>query len=413
MNRMARQHPGRSALVVALIVTGAVSIGGCSRGVASARADTTATAPALTASEIRELDIRYFQERAGRDPTGASDLARLGALYLERARETGDPRDIVLADSVARKSLKNRATNNSAAASVLQSALVGLHRFDQAIVLAKAARDAEPDNQALRAAVGEIEMELGNYDSARVAFTGLRIGRGDLHIAPRLARWAEIQGDTARARRLLAGALTAARNEPAMPAERLAWYWLRAGDVEMRTGSPARADSLYRAGLAAHPGDYRLLSALAHNAALQERWTAAIEFGEEAITRTLDPATLGTLSDAWLAAGDTAAAAEYARVLEVVVSKQPGAYHRAWSLYLLDHDRHVNTVAKKIREEMRTRRDIYAYDLLAWSLHKQGKHREASAAMDRALSQGTKDPQLLRHAAAIANASSHQERARR
>lgn len=412
---MARWHPRRSALLVALIVAGAASIGGCSREVASARADTTATvaAPMLTESEIRELDIKYFQERAARDPTGALDLARLGALYLARARETGDPRDIVLADSVARQSLKNRATHNSAAASVLQAALVGLHRFDQAIVVAKAARDAEPDNQALRAAVGEIEMELGNYDSARVAFTGLRIGRGDLHIAPRLARWAEIQGDTARARRLLAGALTAARAEPSMPSEQLAWYWLRAGDVEMRTGNPVRADSLYRAGLAEHPGDYRLLSALAHNAALQRRWQAAIEFGEEAIAQTLDPATLGTVSDAWLATGDTAKAAEYARVLDVVVLKQPGAYHRAWSLYLLDHNRHVNTVAKKIREEMRTRRDIYAYDLLAWSLHKQGRNREASAAMDKALSQGTKDPQLLRHAAAIANALSNRENARR
>jgi len=50
---------------------------------------------------------------------------------------------------------------------------------------------------------------------------------------------------------------------------------------------------------------------------------------------------------------------------------------------------------------MKTRRDIYAYDLLAWSLHKQGRDAEASRAMAIALSQGTKDPQLARHAAAI------------
>jgi hypothetical protein len=84
--------------------------------------------------------------------------------------------------------------------------------------------------------------------------------------------------------------------------------------------------------------------------------------------------------------------------------KQPGAYHRAWSLFLLDHNRHLATVSKKIREEMRTRKDVYAYDLLAWSLHKQQRDREAADAMAVALSQGTQDPQLLHHSTEIAKA---------
>jgi hypothetical protein len=53
---------------------------------------------------------------------------------------------------------------------------------------------------------------------------------------------------------------------------------------------------------------------------------------------------------------------------------------------------------------MRTRRDIYAYDLLAWSLHKQGRDREAAEAMTVALGRGTQDPQLQRHAREIMGA---------
>ena len=102
--------------------------------------------------------------------------------------------------------------------------------------------------------------------------------------------------------------------------------------------------------------------------------------------------------------GDSAKSDEYAHVLDVAVLKQPGAYHRAWSLFLLDHDRHVATVSRKIREEMRTRKDIYAYDLLAWSLHKQGRDREAANAMAVALSQGTQDAQLFYHAGVIERA---------
>jgi tetratricopeptide (TPR) repeat protein len=374
---------------------------GCGRPAAPASASAPAVAPLKSEAEVRELDIAFFTERAERDPTGGTDLAHLGALYLARGRETGDPRDAELAEAAARRSLKNRPTHNRAAASVLQSSLLSQHRFVEALVLAKAARAEDPDNASLRASVGEIEMELGQYDSARVSFTALHAAENDLAVAPRLARWAEIQGRPERALQLLAAAQRRADREPSIPREQRAWYRLRVGDVLLRTGRTLPADSAYLAGLAIHPDDYRLLSALTHSAALQGKWAEAVRYGERAVARTLDPATLGALSDAYAALGDTAKSGEYARVLDVVVLNQPGAYHRAWSLFLLDHDRHVATVSRKIREELRTRHDVYAYDLLAWSLHKQGRHREAREAMTLALREGTVDVQLRAHAAAI------------
>ena len=189
-----------------------------------------------------------------------------------------------------------------------------------------------------------------------------------------------------------------------MPREQLAWFWLRNGDLELRSGKPVAADSAYRSGLAVHPGDYRLLAALAHSAALQRHWEQAIAYGEEAVASNLDPATLGLLSDAYAAIGDSARRDEYAHVLDVAVSKQPGAYHRAWSLFLLDHGRHVEQVARKVRDELRTRSDVYGYDLYAWSLHAQGHDRDAARAMERALGQGTLDAQLFFHAGMIRRA---------
>ncbi|MEO7714410.1 MAG: tetratricopeptide repeat protein [Gemmatimonadaceae bacterium] len=407
--------PSVVALRRAFLLTGVAAAMACGRGAPPASSTAVVTAPAAplkSAAEIRDLDIAWFTARAERDPTGALDLARLGALYLARGRETGDPRDAELAEQVARRSLGNRASHNAGASFVLQSALLTQHRFAEALRLAVAARDAEPENQTARAAVGEIQMELGQYDSARVSFTGLRVTLGDLAVAPRRARWAEIQGQPDQARMFLKAALATAQRQPALPAEQLAWYWLRVGDVELRTGHPVAADSAYRAGLAVHRNDYRLLSARAHSALVQQRWRDAIAYGEQAIGVTLDPATLGILSDAATALGDTVKAAEYARVLDVVVLQQPGAYHRAWSLFLLDHDRHVAVVSRKIREELRTRRDVYAYDLLAWSLHKQGRHREAATAMAQALREGTRDAQLFYHAGEIERALGHDDAAR-
>ena len=130
-------------------------------------------------------------------------------------------------------------------------------------------------------------------------------------------------------------------------------------------------------------------------------WKRAIAYGEAAVALSLDPATLGVLADAHAAAGDSAKSADYARTMELVVLGQPGAYHRAWSLYLLNHDRQVASVLANVEAEIAGRQDVYGYDLLAWALYKNSRNCEARDAMRHALSLGTKEPMLLEHADAI------------
>jgi tetratricopeptide (TPR) repeat protein len=388
----------------ALAVAGAAVVG-CSPSGRAPRVVTTAPAATrLSESEVLDLDIEFYNQRADRDPTGATDLARLGGLYLQRSRGTGDPSDALRAEAAARRSIRNRDSRNDAAAQVLSASLLAQHRFDEALAIARMLRDRNPDVPSLRAAVGEIQMELGQYDSARVSFDSFGGSAHDLSVAPRLARWAEIEGRTGEARWLMRTALRTALATPNLPREQVAWFWLRNGDLDLRSGKYARADSEYRAGLAAHPGDYRLLAATARLAAARHAWRDAITAGEQAIATSLDPATLGVLSDAYAATGDRAKSGEYARALDVAVLKQPGAYHRAWSLFLLDHHRHVAGVYHKVLVELRTRRDVYGYDLLAWALHVQGRDVEAKAAMAHALAQGTRDAQLFCHAAVIERA---------
>jgi tetratricopeptide (TPR) repeat protein len=349
------------------------------------------------------VDIQFYEARARRDPTGAMDLARVAQLYLARSRETGSYEDVLAAEHAARRSLGNRVQRNALAAQVLASSLLSEHRFAEALGIARGLAVYDPDRLSYRAMCGEIALELGRYDEARATFDSLRPFSGSLSVAPRLARFEEIEGHPDRAQALTRRAIATAALRPDLPSEQRAWFWLRLGDLDLRMGRPDSADAAYATGLRLRPNDYRILSAVAHLDATRHRWQSAIDYGNRALAvATFDPATFGTISDSYLALGDTARANEYAHAMEVAVSHQPGAYHRAWSLFLLDHSRRIPEVLRKARIELRTRHDIYGYDVLAWALYKSGQHAEAKRAMARALGQGTKDPLLAYHASVIA-----------
>jgi tetratricopeptide (TPR) repeat protein len=363
-------------------------------------------------AELRTADIAFYERRTAADPQSSEDRATLAALYLQRGRETGAEVDFVRAERAALQSLVLRTTRNGKTFVTLAAALLAQHQFTGARRVAGELVAREPDAPAYRALLGETQVELGDYVAARRTFATVDATTASLSIAPRLARWAELNGRLDLARRLLRGALADAELRDDLPREQLAWFYLRVGDFELRNGRPEAAARALKQGLTVDPNDGRVLSTLARLAAVRGRWPEAVEWGERAIAVRVDPATLGLLSDAHAALGDSASAAEYARALEVSVSGQSGPYHRAWGLFLLDHDRRVAEVLARARVDVETRRDVYGYDLLAWALHKAGRDDEAQRAMTQALRLGTPDAGLYFHAGMIERALGDRQAAR-
>jgi len=357
-----------------------------------------------SASHIRDLDIEFYLARVKRDPRSARDFTQLAGLYLQRARETADNEDLVRAERSARHSLELRRGRNDAAFGVLASSLMAQHRFAEALDVGRELLALDSTSVAARGLVAETELELGRYDEAGRLFGQLATYQGDIGVAPRLARWDELHGRPEEARRLLRLARDEAGRRHAMPKEQIAWFHLRLGDLALRTGHLDEAERELDSGLRIAPDDYRLLGTLARLYAVRHDWRRAAEDGELSVARALDPATLGLLHDTYVALGDSATAEEYYHAMALAVLRQPGPYHRAWSLFLLDHDREVPRVLAKVEEELATRRDIYGYDLLAWALHKSGRDSEARAPMQRALALGTRDAMLHYHAGMIARA---------
>jgi tetratricopeptide (TPR) repeat protein len=372
-----------------------------------------ASRPRLREAQIRNLDIEFFKKRVERDSLSARDFTQLAGLYLQRARETADNEDLMRAEEIARHSLRLRTKRNGAAFGILASSLLSQHRFVEALQAAQQLVEYDSSSISARGLLGETQLELGRYDEARRVLGSLASYRRDLGVAPRLARWEELQGHPEAARRLLREARDEALQQHGVPREQLAWFHLRLGDLALRNGHAGEAERELRAGLKISPNDYRLLGTMARLEAVQQHWESAIRYGEEAIAEALDPATLGLLGDAYAALGDSSKSEEYYHAMEVTVLHQPGPFHRAWSLFLLDHGREVPAVLAKVSEEIETRRDIYGYDLLAWALHRSGRDSEARVPMMRALALGTKDAMLFYHAGMIEHALGNEPAARR
>ncbi|MBC8086170.1 MAG: hypothetical protein H7Z40_02825 [Phycisphaerae bacterium] len=349
----------------------------------------------------RDEQIRVWNQALAADSVSALAMSQLAALHMQRAREGGSYDDYLQAERYARKSLATRTKRNGKAAVTLVSVLLAQHRFVDAQQVARELVNRESDIPQYRSLLGEVSMEMGDYATAGLMFDSLWTERAHLSNAPRLARWLELNNHIREAREILTAAQKEALSRRDVTNETKAWFALRVGEFELRAGRPRTAKTALLAGLEIEPNDYRLMAALARLALEDEKPRDAIEWGERAIAERLDPGTLGVVGDAYAAIGDTAKSSEYFRTLEVAVSAEPGAFHRAWSLYLLDHNLRVTEVLTKAQDELKIRKDIYGYDLVAWALHKTGRNTEAADMMRQAMQLNTPDPLLTRHQAAI------------
>src|ERR1700682_817000 len=87
--------------------------------------------------------------------------------------------------------------------------------------------------------------------------------------------------------------------------------------------------------------------------------------------------------------------------------------NRNLALAFADHSRNLKHALAMVKEEMKTRRDIYEWDALGWVLYKSPRYDEARQASRKALELGTPEPGFYYHAGMIALASGDKDGARK
>src|SRR2546425_12170773 len=92
-----------------------------------------ALAPGTLAAQPQATDqlIKFFQSRVARDPEDVFSYNKLGAVYVQKARESGDLTYYALAEKAARRSTQLVPQGPSAAAATTLLALVHHARSEE------------------------------------------------------------------------------------------------------------------------------------------------------------------------------------------------------------------------------------------------------------------------------------------
>jgi tetratricopeptide (TPR) repeat protein len=357
--------------------------------------------------------IKTLQSRVRRYPEDYAGYAGLGAAYLQKGRETGDAADFELAKGALEKSLDLLSDDPAAAFAMTQMAVVCMaeHRFDDALAWAQKALALGSGDPSPWAIAGDALADMGDYAGASQAYSKLDsvFGSEDEKLAfsyqrdTRTSFLRFIAGDTAGAIDLMRSAIQKAI-EMHMPVENIAWSEYQLGEELFQTGEMASAEKAYLAALDQYPGYYRGLAGLAKARAAQARYTDAVDLFKKAIAAVPYPEYAAALGDVYQKLGNAQEAKKQFELVEFIgylsqINEQ--IHNRDLALFYADHNLKLNESLELARKELEVRHDLYSWDVLAWSLYKNGKFQEAADAIFHALSQGTKDAQLFFHAGMI------------
>jgi tetratricopeptide (TPR) repeat protein len=373
-------------------------------------------APVVADYAQRDRLVAFYEDAVRRHPDQIV-TRMLASQYLQRFRENGDAGDVMRGEHAARASLALQPRFNAGGEMALASSLVSLHRFREALAHAERALEIEPGNTAAVAQAASTQVELGRYDDARRLLTsgsaaaggdGTRAGDAatgtDVALGTARARYDEVTGHLAQARRSIDLALVQTDSIIDSPAESRAWFHFRAGELAWVAGDAGTAERRFREALVIFPGYARALNGLARLYWAQRRWPDALDAATRAAQRVPLPETLGYEADAQRALGDEAAARGTEDLITAIarIGGAAAINDRALAISFAEHGRRLDDAVAIARRDVAARDDVFAEDTLAWALARSGHWTEARSAARKAVRWNTQDARLQYHAGVIA-----------
>ena len=349
--------------------------------------------------------ITFWQQKVQRDDRDYISLTYLGQAYLQQGRESGDAAAYGRAQAALEQALMINPTYELTLA-YLSSTLISQHDFQGALEIAQRVYSFDTGALQALATIGDASLELGLYDEAAAAYETLLAQAPGAAVYSRAARLAWINGDREAATDWMHQAVEDAQ-ENGLVGERLAWYQFQLGELHFNSGNVDAAATHYAAAKQTLPDYYLVLLGEGKVAAAQGEFEQAIALYEQLVTRLPEPAFVAALGDLYMLAGnETAAQQQYDTVTFIadLSTTDDVLYGRQLALFYANQERQLDSALAAAQAELANRADVYGYDVLAWTLYKNGRLDEAAIASEQALSMGTQEPLFYYHAGMIAAA---------
>jgi tetratricopeptide (TPR) repeat protein len=360
-----------------------------------------------------DAQIVYHQRLLKRSPRNANAFLGLGDALIRKARETGDPSYLNRAEEALKKSL-GLAPQNAAALRHLAYVFYSRHEFAPAALYSRKAIEINPEDSDAYGVLGDASLEMGRYAEAQAAYDYMMELDQSLYSLSRLAALKSMLGDSAGAIADLERAATAGKAAK-QPAESIAWAEWQLGMEHFALGDLSQAEAYYRQALETHANYYRALAGLAQVRGAQQRYDDAIELYQKAIAILPKPEYAAALGELYEKIGEAEQARQQYGLVEYIGklnALNKALYNRELAYFYADRGMKPKEGLELARRELDYRRDIYAYDVLAWNLYKNGEPAAALKMIHKALSLGTRDAKLFFHAGMIHHGLGELEKAR-
>lgn len=349
--------------------------------------------------------IRFWQQRIQNHPQGHLEYLLLGEALLRRTRETGDVTYLIQAEDATRQALQLQPHHRDAQA-LLSQVFFSLHRFPEALELAQPLADG---SIPALATVADVQMALGNYDQAQIAYQHWADLKPSASLYSRQAALAEAMGDPQRSLQLLE---QSAQEAVAMGelGEPLAWHEHQIGWQLWLLGHLEEAETHFQRALELYPHYYLAQAGLGRIYAARDDYPAAIEYFQRATEQIPRPDLLTTLGDLYLLTDRPEDAERCFATVDLIgelAQIQQQVYNRQLVYAWADHDRNLERALEMALAELQIRHDILGWDAAAWAYYKNGFSVQAHEAMEQALTFHTQNPILYYHAGLIAQALGH------
>lgn len=362
-------------------------------------ADSFSADAASRASASTDIQIQKVQDQLRSQPEDWPAYTQLGLVYLQKARETGDPTYYQKTEEALNKGLSHQP-DDYVSVSASGALALARHQFHAALELGEKARELNPDRAYAYGVIADAQIELGQYSEAVDTLQAMVDLRPDMSSYSRISYIRELHGDIEGSIEMMQRAVDS--GTPNL--ESTAWVRTQLGNLYFNTGQLEAAEAEYQRTLQDHPNYVYAIAGLGRVQAAHGHTEKAITLLEKAVAIMPMPEFVITLGDLYQATGQQDKANQQYKLvgtIEKLYRANGVDMDMEIALFNADHDRNLPETLPLAQKAYANRPSIHGADALAWVLYKTGNYQEAQKYAQEALKLGTQDALKLFHAGMI------------